>query len=61
MKKTSALRKTPVQQRSADRLARILDAAAQVFEDRGFEGATTEAIALRAGISIGSLYQYFPG
>jgi len=50
-----------VQQRSADRLARILDAAAQVFEDRGFEGATTEAIALRAGISIGSLYQYFPG
>jgi AcrR family transcriptional regulator len=60
-KKSTPLRKTPVQARSAERLARILEAAAQVFEDRGFEGATTEAIAARAGISIGSLYQYFPG
>lgn len=59
--KRATLRKQPVQQRSADRLARILEAAAQVFEDRGFEGATTEAIAARAGVSIGSLYQYFPG
>jgi AcrR family transcriptional regulator len=61
MKKTMLPRKQPVQQRSAERLARILEAAAQVFEDRGFEGATTEAIAARAGVSIGSLYQYFPG
>lgn len=61
MKKTMLPRKQPVQQRSAERLARILESAAQVFEDRGFEGATTEAIAARAGVSIGSLYQYFPG
>ena len=59
--KKTALRKQPVQQRGAERVERILQAAAQVFEDRGFEGATTEAIAVRAGISIGSLYQYFPG
>lgn len=60
-KKSTPLRKTPVQARSTERLTRILEAASQVFEDRGFEGATTEAIAARAGISIGSLYQYFPG
>lgn len=38
----------------------ILDAAAQVFERHGYALATTNRIAERAGISIGSLYQYFP-
>jgi AcrR family transcriptional regulator len=38
----------------------ILQAAAHVFESRGAAGATTDAIAARAGVSIGSLYQYFP-
>lgn len=38
----------------------ILEAAAHIFADRGSEGATTDAIAARAGVSIGSLYQYFP-
>ncbi len=38
----------------------ILEAAARVFESLGLEGATTNAIAERAGVSIGSLYQYFP-
>jgi len=39
---------------------RILDVAAVVFADQGFEAATTEEIAERAEVSIGSLYQYFP-
>jgi AcrR family transcriptional regulator len=38
----------------------ILEAAAQVFEADGLEGATTDRIAARAGVSVGSLYQYFP-
>jgi AcrR family transcriptional regulator len=38
----------------------ILEAAARVFAERGFAGATTNRIAERAGVSIGSLYQYFP-
>ena len=41
-------------------MERILDAAAQVFVEAGYEAATTEAIAARAGTSIGSLYQFFP-
>lgn len=38
----------------------ILDAAAQVLVEEGFDRATTNGIARRAGVSIGSLYQYFP-
>lgn len=38
----------------------ILEAAAEVFERRGYAAATTNRIAERAGVSIGSLYQYFP-
>jgi AcrR family transcriptional regulator len=53
-------RKTPVQSRSRERVERILDAAALVFADVGYEAATTDAIAERAGASIGSLYQFFP-
>ncbi len=37
-----------------------VEAARQVFAEHGFEAATTNQIADRAGISIGSLYQYFP-
>jgi AcrR family transcriptional regulator len=37
----------------------ILEAAAQVLESKGLEGASTNAIAQRAGVSVGSLYQYF--
>ncbi len=35
--------------------------AARILEERGLDGYTTNAIAERAGVSIGSLYQYFPG
>jgi len=40
-------------------VAAILEAAAQVFDARGLKGATTDRIAARAGVSVGSLYQYF--
>jgi AcrR family transcriptional regulator len=57
---SSSPRKTPVQSRSRERVERILDAAAHVFAEVGYEATTTEAIAERAGASIGSLYQFFP-
>jgi AcrR family transcriptional regulator len=41
-------------------VAVILDAAAQVFEARGWAVATTNRIAERAGVSVGSVYEYFP-
>ena len=53
-------RKSPVQARSAATVDAILEAAARILESEGFEGYTTNAIAKRAGVSIGSLYQYFP-
>ena len=53
-------RKTPVQERSKKTVEIVLDAAAQVFVERGFNAGTTNHIAARAGVSIGSLYQYFP-
>ena len=53
-------RKRPVQQRSRLTVDQILEAAARVFAKRGYAGATTNHIAERAGVSIGSLYQYFP-
>jgi AcrR family transcriptional regulator len=48
------------QARGERRIDLILDVASQVFAEIGFEAATTNAIAARAGISPGSLYQYFP-
>lgn len=61
--KTSPLRprKTPRQPRSSETVASILEAAAQILETKGLEGFNTNAVAQRAGVSIGSLYQYFPG
>lgn len=54
-------RKTPTQPRSEQTVAALLEAAAQVLERDGLEGFNTNAVAERAGVSIGSLYQYFPG
>jgi AcrR family transcriptional regulator len=56
----STPRKRPRQQRSQDTYEAILDAAVQLFERDGYAAATTNRIAERAGVSIGSLYQYFP-
>ena len=55
------LRKKPRQKRSADTVAVIVEAAARILERDGFDGFNTNAIAEKAGVSIGSLYQYFPG
>ncbi len=41
-------------------MERVLEAAGNIFAEKGFDAATTEEIAERAGVSIGSLYQYFP-
>ncbi|CAN7630694.1 TetR/AcrR family transcriptional regulator [Caballeronia sp. LjRoot34] len=54
-------RKQPAQPRSSRTVGIILEAAAHILEQQGFEGYTTNAIAERAGVSIGSLYQYYPG
>lgn len=53
-------RKRPAQRRSRDTVEAILEAAAQVLDAAGYAGLNTNAIAARAGISVGSLYQYFP-
>jgi AcrR family transcriptional regulator len=53
-------RKTPVQGRSKATVDAVLMAAAHILEDRGLAGFNTNAVAVRAGVSIGSLYQYFP-
>ncbi|MGV9367451.1 TetR/AcrR family transcriptional regulator [Amycolatopsis sp. NPDC003731] len=53
-------RKQPRQVRAELTRQRILTAAAHVFGDHGYAAGTTNRIAERAGISIGSLYQYFP-
>jgi AcrR family transcriptional regulator len=56
----AALRKTPRQQRSREMVERIVDAGQAVLIAHGYEGASTNRIAAAAGISPGSLYQYFP-
>jgi AcrR family transcriptional regulator len=53
-------RKTPVQARSAATVEAILQATIQVLLGVGKEQLTTTRVALRAGVSIGTLYQYFP-
>lgn len=54
-------RKAPRQARAEETVTSIIEAAAQVLEANGFEGFNTNAVSRRAGVSIGSLYQYFPG
>ncbi|EOH6038345.1 TetR/AcrR family transcriptional regulator [Acinetobacter baumannii] len=53
-------RKRPRQARSVATFEAILEAAARILESLGFAGFNTNAVAERAGVSIGSLYQYFP-
>jgi AcrR family transcriptional regulator len=52
--------RTPRQERSRHTVECVLVAAAHVFAERGYANTTTNHIAARAGVSIGSLYQYFP-
>jgi AcrR family transcriptional regulator len=53
-------RKEPKQARSAGLVADILEAAAQVLAEEGAQRFTTARVAEKAGVSVGSLYQYFP-
>jgi AcrR family transcriptional regulator len=54
------MRKQPQQMRSRATIEAILQAAAHILGERGWAGLTTNAVADEAGVSIGSLYQYFP-
>lgn len=53
-------RKQPKQARANDLVAAVLDAAVQVLRTEGAARFTTARVAERAGVSVGSLYQYFP-
>lgn len=59
-RRTTSPRKTPVQKRSGETVSIILEAAARILEAGGFAKFNTNAVATTAGVSIGSLYQYFP-
>lgn len=52
-------RRRPRQQRSREMVERIVDAAARVLEEVGYQHASTNRIAAAAGVSPGSVYQYF--
>lgn len=54
-------RKKPRQNRAQVTVDAILDATAHILVRDGYEGLSTNRVAERAGVSIGSLYQYFPG
>jgi AcrR family transcriptional regulator len=56
----SSPRKQPRQGRAKVTVEALLEAAAQVLVSSGYEATTTKQVAERAGVSIGSLYQYFP-
>jgi AcrR family transcriptional regulator len=53
-------RRSPTQARARETVAAILQAAAELFARLGYAHTTTNKVAARAGVSIGSLYQYFP-
>lgn len=53
-------RRAPVQERAKQQVNRLLDAAAELIAEVGVDNATTNAIAARVRISVGTLYQYFP-
>lgn len=54
------VRKTPSQARAQRTVHHILDAAAQILDGPGTARLTTNLVAERAGVSVGTLYQYFP-
>jgi|SRR5687768_8562936 len=53
-------RRVPTQERSKKRVEAILDAAAEIFVEVGYDSATIDSIAERAETSVGSIYQFFP-
>src|SRR5580658_648976 len=59
-KRTLEARKAPGQTRSKETVNVILEASARILEADGLHGFNTNAVAAKAGVSVGSLYQYFP-
>ncbi|HSX95837.1 MAG TPA: helix-turn-helix domain-containing protein, partial [Streptomyces sp.] len=59
LSQATSLRRAPVQRRSAERLTRILDACADLLDEVGYDALSTRAVALRAGVPIGSVYRFF--
>ena len=57
----TAPRKTPAQQRSRATVEAIVAATARVLVRDGYDALSTNRVAREAGVSVGSLYQYFPG
>ena len=53
------MRRRPTQERASATVEAVIQAAAELFCDLGYDHASTNRIAERAGVSIGSLYQYF--
>ena len=60
-KQEPAMRKLPRQARSRLTVEAIIDAGARILSEEGWAAFTTNRVAEVAGVSIGSLYQYFPG
>jgi AcrR family transcriptional regulator len=56
-----SVRRIPVQRRSVERFGRLLDACAELLDEAGYDALTTSAVAKRAGVPIGTLYQFFDG
>ena len=56
-----SMRKTPRQARALATVEAVLEAAAQLLLKQGYDRTSTNQIADHAGVSIGSLYEYFPG
>lgn len=56
----TALRRTPSQKRSRERVEHILACATALIQEKGSDAMRMSEVAEKAGISIGSLYQYFP-
>lgn len=59
-RKTYTRRKEPSQDRSRRTIARIIDATWDILAKEGAKGVTTPNIAARSGVTVGSIYQYFP-
>jgi AcrR family transcriptional regulator len=60
MSTEAPIAKAPKRARGVQRVADLLDAGAALFAKNGYEATTMTQIAIRAGASIGSLYQFFP-
>jgi len=56
----AGIRTEPVQQRSAERITNLLDAAAALIDEGGIDGLTTSDVATASGSSVGVVYRYFP-